>query len=110
MILENIGYDVQRRFKRTFFIGRIGLFVDGKYNFYDSTMISEGGILLRSAAPLRRGQEIEAHFYLPNGEFIDAGGKIVYNIKEPDAIMVGVAFTALTARHQKLIQDYVRRH
>jgi c-di-GMP-binding flagellar brake protein YcgR len=73
-------------------------------------MISEGGMLLRSAAPLRRGQEIDIHFYLPNGEFIDAGAKIIYNIKEPDAILVGVVFTALTARHQKSIQEYVDKH
>lgn len=67
-------------------------------------------MLLRSDSPLKIDHEIDVHFYLPNGEFVDVGGKVIYNLKDPSSILVGVTFTALTAKHQKLIRDYVESH
>ena len=70
--------------------------------------VSEGGILIRTPATLRKGEIIIIHFMIST-RYIRAEGEVLYLLpqeKKTPALRIGIGFKKITEAEQSWIRQY----
>jgi len=103
----------KRRDPRTLIKIRIDYEAEGAYLYDYSGDMSEGGIFIKTARPLKIGEQLGLKFILPELlEKVEATGEVTWvnkpGIKGLPAGM-GVRFVGLTPEKRTLIQDVINK-
>jgi len=101
--------------RRVYRVG-LNIAISGKYNdsplVCSSQNISTNGMLIKTAAHLAKGERISCSFFLPDGKYLSANGRIVRSVhhpSEPHANHYGVRFISLAPEAEQAITSFVEK-
>lgn len=98
----------KRRFGRRKFEAPAVILSGFKYQFEKTAEVSEGGLLLKVQKNLDVSALVQVEFILPNRQFINALGEVIYKIESATGqLYVGVKFIKISEQVQNWIRQFV---
>lgn len=103
------SYTHNRRFRRRCFSTQVGfLRPNEKVRYTTCVDICEDGIRICADPSYKIGEVLELSFFLPDGTFVMAMGKIVHALQtSPDQFRVGLKFHLISPTQAERIREFV---